>query len=496
ADALLGAALTPAARGLLGARAVPGAEARADARLLTVLAYVALQEQRLDEAERLLALAWECDDADDGVRRKIAERRTVLALARLRPHEALTWARRVAPLVPAGPERELSRWTEAIAHGAAGDHRAALEILDQALSVGETLVSDFGIRAMRGRFRLGADDVAGALDDLRTAAAAESRLGSESFKAAVHAWLAEALQASGAWEAAALEIEQALALLFVADNVVTRMEVNRAAGAMAVARGDLAEAEEQLRQLREPASNPRGDLTVAIAAATLAAAHGRPEQVLAELEPFSAAAPADPLLPQLRADALIRLGRLDEADAVLTRERARTAADAAETTPCSRQVTLLRLRGRLEAARGDHAAADALFATALAAAERLPLPYELALAQLDRGRSLRRQGQRKEGAALLQLARDRFAALGAAPLLEQCERELAASGLQPARRGDADRSALTARERAVAQLAAAGLTNRAIAAELMVSAKTVEVHLSRVFAKLGISARTELAEHL
>ncbi len=299
ADALLGAALAPAARACLGSRAEPGAEAGADARLLTVLAYVALQEQRLDEAERLLTLAWERDDADDPTRRKIAERRTVLALALLRPQEALTWARRVAPHVPAGPERELSRWTEAIAHAAAGEPRAALEVMDQALAIGETLVSDFGLRAMRGRVRLGVDDVAGALEDLRTAAAAESRLGSESFKAAVHAWLGETLLAAGTWEAAALEVEQALALVTLADNAITRIEVHRVAGALAVARGDLAAAAEQLALLRDSDANPRHAAVVAAAAATLAAAHGRPEQVLSELAEIGTAATdaAEPRLP-------------------------------------------------------------------------------------------------------------------------------------------------------------------------------------------------------
>ncbi len=462
-----------------------------------MLAYVALQEQRLDEAERLLTLAWERDDADDPTRRKIAERRTVLALALLRPQEALTWARRVAPHVPAGPERELSRWTEAIAHAAAGEPRAALEVMDQALAIGETLVSDFGLRAMRGRVRLGVDDVAGALEDLRTAAAAESRLGSESFKAAVHAWLGETLLAAGAWEAAALEVEQALALVTLADNAITRIEVHRVAGALAVARGDLAAAAEQLALLRDSDANPRHAAVVAAAPQPRSPPRtAGPEQVLSELAVeigTAATDAAEPRLPpQLRADALIRLGRLDEADRLLAREQAR----AAEVEIGSREVALGRLRGRLEAARGEHEAAEQAFATALAQAETLPLPYELALAQLDRGRWLRRQGQRREGAALLELARACFAALGAAPAREQAERELAASGLTPARRGDPDRSALTARERAVAQLAADGLTNRAIAAELMVSAKTVEVHLSRVFAKLGISARTELAENL
>ncbi len=500
ADALLGAALTPAARARLGRRAEPGAETTADARLLTVLAYVALQEQRLDEAERLLALAWERDDADDLTRRKIAERRTVLALARLRPDEALTWARRVAPHVPAGPERELARWPEALAHAAAGDQRAALAVMDQALTVGETVVSDFGLRAMRGRFRLAVDDVTGALEDLRTAAAAESRLGSESFKAAVHAWLAEALQAAGAWEGAALEVEQALALVALADNSVTRMEAHRVAIVLAVACGELAAAEQQLRLLRDSDANPRHDAIVAAASATIATAHGQPERVLEELEPFATGELAEAhvviaegRIPWLRADALIRLGRLDEADALLRREQAR----AAEQVARSPQVVLgAPARAAGGGPRRPRRGRAGVRGRARHGARRSRCRTSWRSRSSTAAASCAVRVSASEGAALLALARDRFAALGAAPALEQCERELAASGLTPARRADADRSALTARERAVAQLAADGLTNRAIAAELMVSVKTVEVHLSRVFAKLGIAARTELADHL
>jgi DNA-binding NarL/FixJ family response regulator len=54
---------------------------------------------------------------------------------------------------------------------------------------------------------------------------------------------------------------------------------------------------------------------------------------------------------------------------------------------------------------------------------------------------------------------------------------------------------LTATETRVAELVARGLTNKAVAAELFVSDRTIEGHLSRIYAKLGIRSRTELARH-
>jgi DNA-binding NarL/FixJ family response regulator len=92
----------------------------------------------------------------------------------------------------------------------------------------------------------------------------------------------------------------------------------------------------------------------------------------------------------------------------------------------------------------------------------------------------------------LQAAHDRFAALGARPFVERCERELSASGLAPAKRHAFDSSRLTAQELAVAQLVARGRSNRQVASELFVSVKTVQFHLTRIYSKLRSSFRVEL----
>ncbi|WP_243788648.1 helix-turn-helix transcriptional regulator [Saccharopolyspora gloriosae] len=107
------------------------------------------------------------------------------------------------------------------------------------------------------------------------------------------------------------------------------------------------------------------------------------------------------------------------------------------------------------------------------------------------GQTLRRAGKRREADLLLQQARDAFHALGARSYVRRCDRELKAGGLHAKRATDL--TGLTAQERAVAGLVAAGMTNKQAATELYVSVKTVQFHLTRIYAKLAIASRSELA---
>ena len=97
----------------------------------------------------------------------------------------------------------------------------------------------------------------------------------------------------------------------------------------------------------------------------------------------------------------------------------------------------------------------------------------------------------------LKAARATLDSLLARPSLERCDRELAACRLTPLKRkGNVSRTELTPQELSVASLVASGLTNRQVAAELVVSTKTVEYHLANVFGKLGVSSRTRLAAQM
>jgi DNA-binding NarL/FixJ family response regulator len=125
----------------------------------------------------------------------------------------------------------------------------------------------------------------------------------------------------------------------------------------------------------------------------------------------------------------------------------------------------------------------------------VPAPFEKARIQLAAGQGMRRVGHRRRAVELLMSARDLFAELGAEPYAERCDAELAAAGLAAAHQGPV-RFGLTSQEHVVARLAASGLSNREIAAELVVSIKTVEYHLRNAFAKLGVTSRRQLGDRL
>ena len=122
------------------------------------------------------------------------------------------------------------------------------------------------------------------------------------------------------------------------------------------------------------------------------------------------------------------------------------------------------------------------------------LEYARALAGL--GAALRRANKRSAARPVLRDAIEVAHACGAVPLVERASEELAATGARPRRILLSGRDSLTASERRVAQLAAEGLANKEIAQTLFVTVKTVEVHLSNSYRKLGIRSRRELADAL
>jgi DNA-binding CsgD family transcriptional regulator len=112
------------------------------------------------------------------------------------------------------------------------------------------------------------------------------------------------------------------------------------------------------------------------------------------------------------------------------------------------------------------------------------------------GSALRRAGRRADAREPLRRGLGITSARGARAVAEYARSELAASGARPRREALHGPESLTPSERRVADLAAAGQTNRDIAQALYVTPKTVEVHLTSVFRKLGISARYGLREAL
>lgn len=118
-------------------------------------------------------------------------------------------------------------------------------------------------------------------------------------------------------------------------------------------------------------------------------------------------------------------------------------------------------------------------------------PFEQGRAELLYGEWLRRR-RRTEARGLLRAALERFERLGAAPWAAQAQAELSATGVAREIRGEGPLDRLTPQERQVVRLAAAGLSNRQIAARLFLSPRTVGHHLYKAYPKLGVSSRAAL----
>jgi DNA-binding CsgD family transcriptional regulator len=119
--------------------------------------------------------------------------------------------------------------------------------------------------------------------------------------------------------------------------------------------------------------------------------------------------------------------------------------------------------------------------------------FELARAQLELGEALRRARRRTEARDTLRSALTALEALGARPWAERARGELRALGDAPATARQDRLAGLTPQELQIARLVSGGASNREIAAQLFLSARTVEYHLYKIFPKAGVSSRTELA---
>jgi DNA-binding CsgD family transcriptional regulator len=183
-------------------------------------------------------------------------------------------------------------------------------------------------------------------------------------------------------------------------------------------------------------------------------------------------------------ETLVALGELDRARAYLEPYELH-ATRSQDPWPVAAAA---RCRGLLVAAEGDLQAAFGAFDAALGVLDGLPYPLERGRTLLCLGTVRRQAQQRKAAREALEQALAIFEELGARLWAEKARSELRRiSG----RRTSSDE--LTETEQRVAELAAQGRTNREIAAELYMGVSTVEAHLSRVYRKLGLRSRTELA---
>ncbi|MCO1659939.1 helix-turn-helix transcriptional regulator [Pseudonocardia humida] len=147
-------------------------------------------------------------------------------------------------------------------------------------------------------------------------------------------------------------------------------------------------------------------------------------------------------------------------------------------------------RSRALLAPGD--AAEVLYREAVERLGRSSVAVHLARTHLVYGEWLRREGRRREAGRHLRTAHEMLDGFGATAFAERARRELVAIGESVRRRSAKAAGALTAQEAQIARLAGEGRTNPEIGAELFISPRTVEWHLHKVFAKLGVDSRGKL----
>ncbi|PXY30364.1 helix-turn-helix transcriptional regulator [Prauserella coralliicola] len=494
-DALIGAGDAFAAAAL-----VPEVESLRETPLRNaVLGYLAIVRGRAAEAENRLGRAWDLvnTEREPDVAASICQRYVLHSLSRLRPEELVSWADQAVALAgedaPAGVEAAAIRGLGLAAAGRAAEALAAYAELAERVQHGAQAQR---ILMGRGWLSLMVDAVDDARADLESSVPTTFLGGSTRISLWARAWLARAQFLTGDWDDAVRTVREATPLLDRAGIVLAGPLLYWTAVAVHALRGDWDDAELALRRADAgPQDYEIMRVPSYLARAHVAEARADSAGVLRALRPLTQPwagggvdQPGQWPWADMYAHALVLEGRYAEADTFLTRQEALAAGRG----PGSARARLGAARGRLLGSQGELDQAREAFEAALELLEDLPLRYDSARVNFAYGQILRRAGKRRDADTVLTTARETFAALGATTYVARCDRELKAGGVHVPRteRGLGE---LTPQEEAVSQLVASGLSNREVAAELFLSTKTVQYHLTRIYAKLGIRSRAELA---
>jgi DNA-binding CsgD family transcriptional regulator len=191
-------------------------------------------------------------------------------------------------------------------------------------------------------------------------------------------------------------------------------------------------------------------------------------------------------------------GLVELIEAAVRSGKPEPAADAfqrlSQSTRAGGTDWALGVEARSRALLSEADAAEQLYQEAIERLGRTRIRVDLARARLLYGEWLRREKRRLDAREQLRTAHEMFTAMGLEAFAERAAHELEATGATARKRSVETLDQLTARESQIARLARDGLSNPEIGARLFISARTVEYHLHKVYAKLDITSRNELAD--
>lgn len=475
-----------------------------------VLGGLATADRRFTDALELFEEAWTLRDPEDlSTAAQIAEQIGGVYRQQLRHTQALEWGHRSVELLAAYPHGQgidpLTSLLLAYANaGRAWEGLAMLEARPDLMAE----VSGGIVPGLLGRavLRVYTDDPEGAIGDFESVAKRARVHGPMMVWCAAEVYLAVTYVTLGRFDDAYRATLRAMSAGDIGHDM--QCFAQSSATLILATQGARAEAHAALELTRAAAAEigaaPAASYVLALAEVNEAMFRNDPAGVVSALAECSPAELVELLSPQplarSLAEALLYLGRWEEAEAQV----ARLETMAAQLSTGTKAVVAA-LRGALSLIKGDPAVARASFDEALAlTGNRLPL---------DRGHVLflRAHGVRSSGGdpavaeQLLADARRQFLGLGALGWVARCD--WVGRGDETGR-ADHERDpldddtdpplpepepGLTPTERVVARLVAEGRTNREAASELVVSVRTIESHLSRIYSKLAVTNRTQLA---
>lgn len=460
-----------------------------------VFGYLAVMRGKKSEATMLLerARASLGDRGHAGVT-SLASKSVMHALASWNPADMLHWSD-IAALDSAVdiPSTQAARAIGGLATLiSASDDPTSADEDSNGFAVHSGYVQRFELAAGWGAFA--ADEPARARRHFESALAISPEKSSERITIQAQAWLAYTHFLLGTWDEAIRIIETAARRVSDLGLELLAPLVHGTGAMIRSMRDDPVGASRHIVHLNPPVdSYPLQTIPSAMAAIQVAASRGDYAEVRRAGAPLAALGhnvdfdqPGYWPWFELYAHALVLGGRIREAETLIDPIWRRAEPVGHATTLASIES----VRARISGIRGEHEEMQALLDSSIERVSPLGIPYRLARLHFAAGQTLRRAGRRKEADHSLGMARDLYEQFGATVYVRRCDRERKAGGVNVER---GPRQDLTPQEKAVASLVAAGHSNAEVADELYLSIKTIQYHLTRIYAKLGIRGRSELA---